>query len=178
MDHKQGSSRTRKTAAIGVMLGLPVLAIAMSAFAQSVSKRDQTLHECARIMARYELLHRHWRVLETDREFGPVIDAMFNETLADPTDASWKVKIVNPSQSGSTDLSDFERDAFKQLESRDDDMVDFSPKRGLRYACAVRLKKSCLPCHQAPRGKPESPFKEGDLLAFVSVTREPPVGTK
>ena len=174
MDPKQGFSRIRRTAVTVLTLGVPILAIAVSVFAQSVSKRDQTLQECARVMARGHLLHRHWRVLETDKEFGVVIDAMFNETLVSPNDASWKVKTIMQSETDSADLNDFERSAFKQLATGESDVADFSRKDGFRYVGPVRLKDCCLSCHQVRRGQPEQRFKAGDVIAFVSLKREPP----
>ena len=178
MDPKQVSCRIRRIAVIAVTLVVPIFVIAVSVFAQSASKREQMLQECARVRARCHLLHRHWRVLEIDKEFGAVIDVMFDETLADVNDASWKVRTVLKSETGSTDLSDFERDAFKRLETGDGDVADFSRKEGFRYVCAVRLKDSCMSCHQVPRGQPAQYFKAGDVIAFVSLKRAPPARTK
>jgi hypothetical protein len=142
---------------------LVVLALA-GGVAGKLFQSERNLRELARVTAGNGLLALHWKALETQAEFQPVIDAMHRDFTG--ARQRWAVKIVDIAAPASS-LDAFEQDAVRRIQEGAEEVWQATWSGGPRYARAVRAGESCLPCHFARRGTFIQPR---DLIAIVSLT--------
>lgn len=152
---------------IGVWLVILTVVAIAAAIGGRLYQRDQDLKESAQAFAAQELLARHWKSLETQKEFRPVIDAIADDINSDSKSHRWQMRVVmSPAGTGTT-LDDFETAAVKQIQAGTEEQWQSSWSGRPRYVRAVRVKESCLPCHQM--GPSGTPLKTNDVIAIVSL---------
>ncbi len=133
---------------------------------------DQNKRTC-RMLVDQIFLRLHWKFLEPDRDFRPVIESLsFGETQPDET-RRFSFKIIRPlaAADAARQPSDvFEHDAmqaFQQGERERTRTVDGK----YQYVAAIRHRDACVACHpMLNETGPPIPMKENDLFAAVSIS--------
>jgi signal transduction histidine kinase len=135
---------------------------------------EQNLHTC-RTMVGPTVMYHHWTSLETQRDFIPVIRAMFGEVVADNLEQfKWKfVKPLSVDDPGQRPADRFEYEAMQLFQSGvSEEKSRIEPGEAtFQYLKAIRLREVCVSCHQVlGRTNPPVYTKEGDLFAAVSMS--------
>ena len=115
----------------------------------------------ARLSAQQELLKWHWKALESDSSFRPIIDL-----LAEQGGEPAGVRIVGSPPKPTEALDSFEMDALAEIDAGGEGLWELS---GHRYAVPIRAAEVCMACHEKRAG---APTQVNDLLgvAIVDVT--------
>ncbi|MBI3468088.1 MAG: DUF3365 domain-containing protein [Planctomycetes bacterium] len=126
------------------------------------------LKAAASSLASHQMLLVHWKALETQRNFVPVIDTISNPTVP----YRWQAK-VSKFQKGSrpSTLDDFDSRAAAAIEAGATEFWEHSWNRKLRYARAIRATNDCLACHATAADK--SLHNQGDLIGIVTIELSP-----
>jgi signal transduction histidine kinase len=155
--------------------GILILITASFWYVGSMAERlvyGQNLNTC-RMLVGPILLKHHWKVLETQGDFRPVIDSLYDEfghTLPDDLKYfDWKFIKALPNSEPPAD--EFERDAIDAFREGEIERTQFVGD-SYQFLAAVRLSASCMACHTHPIENEPKPLytKEGDLFAAVSVS--------
>ncbi|MBI3463798.1 MAG: HAMP domain-containing protein [Planctomycetes bacterium] len=128
---------------------------------------EQNLNTC-RMLVNPILFRRHWTALETQRDFVPVIDALFGELLP-PEVRGYKSKVIKPDDPSHLPENDFEYAAMTAFQKGDlaEQYRAVPGEASYQYLAAVRLKSDCIVCHPTlPNSKPSD---ENDFFAAVSI---------
>ncbi|MBI3463797.1 MAG: DUF3365 domain-containing protein, partial [Planctomycetes bacterium] len=136
----------------------------------TLDNRDRELKDCARMAARYELMRLHWKALETQRDFQPVIDRLFDETSLDPSETGWKLKIIGNPASPKARATKLEAEAIEQLEAGKDEVWKPMGRGSSLYVRAFRATESCIVCHPGTEAKRTQPK---DIIGVISLESVP-----
>ena len=147
-----------------------VLAMAVAATWGALDNRDRELKDCARMAARYELMRLHWKALETQKDFVPVIDGMFDDTALDTADSGWKTRIIGNPANPRTRVNKLEAQAIEQIGAGKDEVWQPSGRGSSLYVRAFRATESCIVCHVGTETKLPQPKDVIGVISLESVS--------
>lgn len=114
------------------------------------------------------IFEKHWKWLEGDQDFIPVIEQMSRDLKPDDLQSySWDLLKANPAaaEAGSRPSDTGGYEALEELVRGQREVVHIVPeKREYQYFGAVRASKSCITCHH------HKDAKEGELVGMVQVS--------
>jgi hypothetical protein len=125
------------------------------------------LRDTGRFVVNHELFVHHWTVLETDKEFTPVIRSMADAWNTPKSEMNWSVKRLGTPASPAADLDAFETASLERFRAGEDEVWSYSPVSGSRYVRAVRVTLNCMPCHTALRNG--QLLRENEVIGVISV---------
>ena len=146
------------------------LAIAVAVAWGTLEHRDKEQKDCARMAARYELMRLHWKALETQADFRPVIDQLFDETALASSDSGWKLKMIGNPDSPKAQPDKPEAKAIEQLQAGKDEVWQPLGSGSSLYVRAFRATEFCIVCHAGTEPKRTQPK---DIIGVISLESIP-----
>ena len=126
----------------------------------------------ARAVTRRALYYKHWQWSESDKDFKPMIKALFEEVdTEDFKDVEYQLFKANPTEAETDDRPDdnFGHEALEQLKRGEREVTRRDDESGrYLYYGAIHAKKSCVTCHYHRLADPD--LSEGDLIGMARIS--------
>ncbi len=134
-----------------------------------------------RLIIREEMIRVHWAGLETDEEFLPTIDALWNDLFEESEiGVSWTARFLRSESKKKPPLTltDFEKEALARIDQGETEVLQRFDTGVVRYVRPIRARRTCVTlCHPEWSGAARVLVKEGDLVGVMSVEIVPKQGT-